>query len=146
MNGIVSREQDGWPQAHIISLKFLTIDGNRLFNRAGSAIKDDDRFYFKTLPPESIRDVTDSRVLDMLESSIVDSVLHLPILDNPSNLWSLGWDGKFTWGSALPPRCGFDFMELWANVVYSIIDSSTGNYRSFHHSWVRKDPLKNLST
>lgn len=136
LNGIVEREHKGWPVENPITLKFLTLEGQRLFNRAGEFIKNDERFRLRSIPDGCIAEASDVRVVEMLESAIIDVVLNLPVLDKSSNLWSLGWDRDFKWGNTMPSRCAFDFMECFATVIFSIIDSSTGEYRSFHHSWV----------
>jgi hypothetical protein len=137
MDKIVNSEINGWPNSHVISLKFLTMDGARLFNNAGILIAGDDRFVIKSLPSNCTIDITDIRVLQMLESSLIDIVLHLPVMDRPSNLWALGWDPDFKWSKTLPPRCAFDFAELLNILVLSIFETDTGDYKSFHHSWVR---------
>ena len=136
MDKIVENETSGWPIYHVISLKYLTLSGNRLFNNAGDLILRDDRFVLKLLSPNCTVDITDIRVMQMLESSLLDVVLHLPVLDRPSNLWSLGWDSEFKWGKTLPPRCAFDFAELFGTIVLCMFDPDTGDYKSFHHSWV----------
>ena len=137
LDSISETEVAGWPKANVITLKYLTNSGRQLFNNAGDIVRDDVRFAFKALSPNCTIDLVDIRVIQMLESSLLDVVLHLPVLGRPSNLWALGWDPEFKWGKTLPPRCAFDFAELWGTVVLCMIDSVTGEYRSFHHSWVR---------
>ena len=137
LDSIVKKESGGWPLSDIISLKYLTSDGNQLFNKAGEYVTSDSRFIFKLLPVDCINDQGEIRVLQMLESSILDVVLHLPVLDKPSNLWALGWNPDFKWSETLPPRCAFDFAELLNIIVLSIFEADTGDYKSFHHSWVR---------
>jgi hypothetical protein len=82
--------------------------GQRLFNRAGEVIKNDDRFKIRRIPEGSKTDLNDVRVVEMLEIAIIDVILNLPVLYKSSDLWSLGWDREFEWGSIMPPRCGFD--------------------------------------
>ena len=136
MNDLVQRENSGWPQANPISLKFLTLDGARLFNNVGQILQGDSRFIFKNILPISARNTTELRLLQMLESAVVDSVLHLPVLDKQSNLWAVGWDVDFKWGCILPARCGFEFFEMYNLLLCSIIDPNTGRYKSYHNNIV----------
>ena len=55
MNDLVQREYSGWPQANPISLKFLSLDGARLFNNVGKILRDDQRFIFKNILKSQIK-------------------------------------------------------------------------------------------
>ena len=133
MDRIVETESKGWPLSDVISLKYLTLAGNQLFDKAGKLVQNDARFVFKELASKHVFDNSEVRVLQMLESSLLDVVLHLPVMDRPSNLWALGWDASFKWSQTMPPRCAYEFVELFGAIVFCLINSETGECKSFHH-------------
>jgi hypothetical protein len=145
MNLLVRKETTGWPENITISLKFVTRVGKTIFNTFTPDILSDIRFNFKPMPTCIEVNYTDRKLLQMLECSVVDCVLHLPELDLQSNLWTVGWCDKFQWGFQLPARCAYDFHEQLAQLMYSIVDPQNGRYRSFQHDVVRGKPNRKNS-
>jgi hypothetical protein len=134
LNALVLANGADWLVGPPIILKYIVTKEKSPFHNVAISL---DKVPFVTHTPSSKDfDTFSLQILKVMECTILDTFVNLPLPSASAALWAVGWNSNFVWGDSFSGRCSIEWHYDFVQLLSIIFEPGPCNIRDFSKKMV----------